>query len=128
MDMQELVNKIEAVSQKYSKQYKIKRNPSWFLLKLQEEVGELTQCYLMMTGKGRSKNKTKKELRTDFEKELADVFCHVLLLARANGVDVERAIDDKWLSWYKKLKKKNKQQKNMRKQEKKKENSTAGHE
>lgn len=107
MDMQELINKIEAVSQKYSKQYKIKRNPSWFLLKLQEEVGELTQCYLMMTGKGRAKNKTKRELRSDFERELADVFCHVLLLARANGVDVKKAIDDKWLTWYKKLKQKN---------------------
>jgi len=124
MDMQELINKIEAVSQKYSKQYKIKRNPSWFLLKLQEEVGELTQCYLMMTGKGRSKNKTKKELRDDFEKELADVFCHVLLLARANGVDVEKAIDNKWLTWYKKLKKKNRE--NVSKQQHKKETSRKG--
>lgn len=124
MDIQELISKIEAVSQKYSKQYKIKRSRSWFLLKLQEEVGELTQCYLMMTGRGRAKNKTKKELRTDFEKELADVFCHVLLLARANGVDVEKAIDEKWLTWYKKLKKENKQQKNMNKQEKKKEKTT----
>ena len=122
--MQELINKIEAVSQKYSKQYKIKRNPSWFLLKLQEEVGELTQCYLMMTGKGRSKNKTKKELRDDFEKELADVFCHVLLLARANGVDVEKAIDNKWLTWYKKLKKKNRE--NVSKQQHKKETSRKG--
>ena len=118
--MQELINKIEAVSQKYSKQYKIKRNPSWFLLKLQEEVGELTQCYLMMTGRGRAKNKSKSALRADFEKEIADVFCHVLLLARANGVDVEKAIDDKWLTWYKKLKK-NKNQKDVNKQQNKKE-------
>lgn len=126
MNMQELINKIEAVSQKYSKQYKIKRNPSWFLLKLQEEVGELTQCYLMMTGKGRSKNKTKKELRDDFERELADVFCHVLLLARANGVDVEKAIDDKWLTWYKKLKKERKQQKYVNTQKKEKQKAPTG--
>lgn len=125
MDMQELINKIEAVSQKYSKQYKIKRNPSWFLLKLQEEVGELTQCYLMMTGRGRAKNKTKRELRSDFEKELADVFCHVLLLARANGVDVEKAIDDKWLTWYKKLKKEHKQQKNVNTQKKEKQKTAS---
>lgn len=111
MDMQELINKIEAVSQKYSKQYKIKRNPSWFLLKLQEEVGELTQCYLMMTGRGRAKNKSKKILRADFEKEIADVFCHVLLLAHSNKVDLEQAIDEKWLMWYKKLKKQSKNQK-----------------
>lgn len=117
MDMQELITKIEAVSQKYSKQYKIKRSPSWFLLKLQEEVGELTQSYLMMTGRGRAKNKSKNILRADFEQEIADVFCHVLLLAHSNQVDLEKAVDDKWLMWYKRLKKDNKKQKNLRKQQ-----------
>lgn len=102
MEIKDLIRKIEAVSQEYSKQYKIKRSPSWFILKLQEEMGELTQSYLMMKGKARSKNKTKKEIRTEFEKELADVFCHVLLLAKSNTVDIEKAIDEKWLSWYKK--------------------------
>lgn len=99
MEIQDLIKKVEAVSQKYSKQYKIKRNPSWFLLKLQEEMGELTQVYLMMTGRGRSKDKTKKEIRNDFEKEIADVFCHVLLLANSNTVDIEKAVDEKWLKW-----------------------------
>jgi len=102
MEIQDLIQKIEAVSQKYSKQYKIKRSSSWFILKLQEEVGELTQSYMMMKGKARSKNKSKKEMRSDFEKELADVLCHVLLLANSNMVDIEKAVDEKWLSWYKK--------------------------
>lgn len=103
MEIQDLIQKIEAVSQTYAKQYKIKRSPSWFILKLQEEMGELTQSYLMLKGKGRSKNKSKAELRSDFEKEMADVFCHVLLLAKSNTVDIERAVDDKWLSWYRKM-------------------------
>jgi len=111
--MQKLVDKIEAVSQKYSKQYKIKRSPLWFLLKLQEEVGELTQSYLMMTGRGRAKNKSKNALRANFEQEIADVFCHILLLARSNDVDLERAVDDKWLMWYKKLEKDGKKNKNL---------------
>ena len=102
MELHDLMRKIEAVSQTYAKQYKIKRGPSWYLLKLQEEMGELTQSYLMLKGKGRSKNKTKRELRSDFEKEVADVFCHVLLLAKTNTVDIEKAVDEKWLSWYRK--------------------------
>lgn len=106
MELQDLMRKIEAVSQKYATQYKIKRSPSWYILKLQEEMGELTQSYLMLKGKGRSKNKTKRELREDFEKEMADVFCHVLLLAKSNTVDIEKAVDDKWLSWYRKMTKK----------------------
>ena len=108
MEIKELISKIEAVSQKYAKQYKIKRNPSWFILKLQEEMGELTQSYLMMKGKARSKNKSKREIRSDFEKELADVFCHVLLLAHSNTINIEKAVDEKWLSWYKKIIKKRK--------------------
>ena len=60
MEIQELIRKIEAVSTKYAKQYKIKRSPSWYVLKLQEEMGELTQSYLMMKGKARSKNNTMK--------------------------------------------------------------------
>ena len=108
MEIKELIRKIEAVSQKYSKQYKIKRSSSWFILKLQEEMGELTQSYLMMKGKARTKNKSKKEIRGEFEKELADVFCHVLLLAKSNTVDIEKAVDEKWLSWYRQgLQKKN---------------------
>ncbi len=101
MELKDLMKKVEAVSLKYSEQYKIKRSNSWFILKLQEEMGELTQSYLMMTGRGRKKDKTKKEIRSEFEKELADVLCHVLLLANSNTVDLEKAVNEKWLKWYK---------------------------
>lgn len=97
MEINDLVKKVEAVSRNYSKQYKIKRSSSWFMLKLQEEMGELTQSYLVMTGEARQKNKSKEQIRKEFEDELADVFCHVLLLARSNTVDIEKAVDKKWL-------------------------------
>lgn len=114
MDIQDLIQKVEAVSQTYSKQYKIKRNPSWFLLKLQEEMGELTQSYLMMTGRARSKDKSKREIRNEFEKEIADVFCHVLLLANSNTVDIEKAVDEKWLKWNKRITAQEKKKKSKR--------------
>jgi NTP pyrophosphatase (non-canonical NTP hydrolase) len=60
-------------------------------------MGELTQAYLSMNGQGRHKNKTPQELKSDFENEVADVLCHVLLLAQSEEVDLKKAIDEKWL-------------------------------
>jgi NTP pyrophosphatase (non-canonical NTP hydrolase) len=97
MNLKSLITKIERVSELYSKKFKISRNKLWYLLKLQEEMGELTQAYLSMNGQGRHKNKTPQELKSDFENEVADVLCHVLLLAQSEGVDLKKAIDEKWL-------------------------------
>lgn len=98
MNLKTLIEKIERVSDFYSEKYQISRDKLWYLLKLQEEVGELTQAYLSMSGRGRHKNKTQDELKTQFELEIADVLCHVLLLAKSEGVDLKKAIDAKWLS------------------------------
>jgi NTP pyrophosphatase (non-canonical NTP hydrolase) len=97
MNLKTLIEKIERVSANYSKKFKIPRNKLWYLLKVQEEMGELTQAYLSMSGQGRHKNKTAEELKSDFEHEIADVLCHVLLLAQSEGVDLKKAIDEKWL-------------------------------
>lgn len=97
MNLKTLIEKIERVSANYSKKFKIPRNRIWYLLKLQEEMGELTQAYLSMNGQGRHKNKTSPELKAAFENEVADVLCHILLLAQSEGVDLKKAIDEKWL-------------------------------
>jgi len=97
MNLKTLLGKIERVSANYSKKFKISRNKLWYLLKLQEEVGELTQAYLSMNGQGRRKNRTPQELKADFEHEIADVLCHILLLAQSEKVDIKKAIDEKWL-------------------------------
>jgi NTP pyrophosphatase (non-canonical NTP hydrolase) len=101
MDLSKLGAEIEAISIRYAEKYDIDRDNNWFVLKLQEELGELIQSYLMMTGQARSKGKTVEEIRRDFEHEIADVFCHILLLAQFNGVDLAKAIDEKWLVWNK---------------------------
>jgi len=101
MRIKELTEAVEEISRNYSRKYRIHREANWYMLKLQEEVGELTQSYLMMSGKGRTKNKKPTELRRDFEQEIADVLCHVLLLAKSNKVDIERAVKTKWLKWKK---------------------------
>lgn len=102
MDIQTLTREVEKVSKKYTRKFDIERDKSWFVLKLQEELGELIQSYLMMNGKGRKKGKSEEELRHDFNEEMADVLCHVLLLAKSQKVDLEKEVEKKWLVWNKK--------------------------
>jgi NTP pyrophosphatase (non-canonical NTP hydrolase) len=87
-----LAEVVEEVSQSYARRYEIDRDSAWFLLKLQEEVGELTQAFLIRSGQARSKGCSAQEIEERFRSELADVLCHVLLLARHHGVDVEEAV------------------------------------
>lgn len=101
MDIQALTDEVEKVSKTYTQKFGIKRDSDWYILKLQEELGELVQSYLMMTGQGRKKDKTSEELTVDFKKEVADVFSHVLLLAKHHKIDLEKEVEDKWLVWNK---------------------------
>ncbi|HEX3786537.1 MAG TPA: hypothetical protein VHW44_01645 [Pseudonocardiaceae bacterium] len=100
MDLGQLSADVEVVSQGYARAHGFNRDDTWFLLKLQEEVGELTQAFLMRTGQGRPKGNTPQQLADKFGAELADVLCHVLLLARHHGVDLEEQIERKWLVWH----------------------------
>ncbi|MFB4280956.1 MULTISPECIES: pyrophosphatase [unclassified Nonomuraea] len=98
MDLRELSDEIESISKRYADRIGIERDDTWFLLKLQEEVGELTQAFLMLTGRARRKGRTEEELGDEFRAELADVVCHVLLMARHHGVDLEAEVERKWLA------------------------------
>jgi NTP pyrophosphatase (non-canonical NTP hydrolase) len=55
----------------------------------------------MLTGKARAKGKSAEEIQSEFHKEVADVFCQTLLLARFYGIDLEKEVEEKWLSWNK---------------------------
>lgn len=90
---------IEAISAGYAAKFGLQRDDTWFMLKLQEEIGELTQAFLASTGRTRPKGRTPDELRDDLSAELADVYCHTLLLAHHLGIDLEVAVRDKWLQW-----------------------------
>lgn len=63
-------------------------------------MGELTQAWLMRTGQARSKGLSTADLDREVGDELADVLCHVLLLARRQGIDLPEAITRKWLAWH----------------------------
>ena len=101
MNVKDLTREVEEISQIYSKKFKIARDGDWFILKLQEELGELIQSYLMMIRKGRNKGKSAEEIKNNFRKEVADVFSHVLLLAKFYDIDLEKEVEKKWLVWKK---------------------------
>jgi NTP pyrophosphatase (non-canonical NTP hydrolase) len=91
-----LQKSFDAASQKYCAANGLVRDRDWFILKLQEELGELSQAWNKVTGRGRSKGRSPEELRQDLEDEAADVLGHIFLLAEAEGLDLRAAIERKW--------------------------------
>jgi NTP pyrophosphatase (non-canonical NTP hydrolase) len=100
VDLHRLTDEVEAISRLYATRHGIDRSATWFLLKVQEEVGELTQAFLMRAGQARDKGHTPEELDEAYRAELADVLCQVLLLARHEGVDLLAEVERKWLPWH----------------------------
>ena len=98
MDPRELTDLAMAVSHRYAREFGIERDEDRYLLKLHEEVGELTQALMMASGRARKKGLEPARLREAVRAELADVLCQTLLLARCHGVDIQDAVADKWLA------------------------------
>ncbi|SDM32733.1 phosphoribosyl-ATP pyrophosphohydrolase [Maricaulis salignorans] len=89
--------RIAQVSDIYAERYQIDRSGDWYLLKLQEELGELTQAYLTTTG--RSRKPADEGARENLAREMADALGMLLLMARDEGIDLDAAVQEKWLSW-----------------------------
>lgn len=99
MELRATARQIDAISRRYAQIYGFERDADWLVLKLQEEVGELVQAYLAKTGRQRDKGHSPEEIERRFALELADALGMLLALAEATGVDIEQAVDDKWLVW-----------------------------
>jgi len=89
MDLRLLEDNLEAVSRLYAERFGIDRDDNWFVLKLHEEVGELTQAFLMRAGQARDKGLSPTELDRGFRAELSDVLAQVLIMVRHFDVDVQ---------------------------------------
>src|SRR4029079_2412168 len=48
-----LTERLERVSAHYAERFAIRRDDDWYMMKLGEELGELTQAWLKLTGRGR---------------------------------------------------------------------------
>lgn len=98
-NVKELTETLERISSEYAAKFSLERDKTWFMLKLQEEVGELTQAFIAMTGGSRPKGKTPEQVQEDLAAEVAVVYCHILLLAHHLDIDIATAVEEKWLQW-----------------------------
>ena len=98
-DLRELTEKVERVSQVYAARNAIRRDDDWFVLKLQEEAGELVAEYLRGSSRGRVGERSPEAIRQALEDETADLFAQLLLFARHNNIDLEAALQRKWFAW-----------------------------
>ncbi|ESQ90356.1 phosphoribosyl-ATP pyrophosphohydrolase [Asticcacaulis sp. AC460] len=95
-ELEAFIDRLKVISDRYQRVYDVDRSGDWHLIKVQEEMGELTQAYLAMTGRSR---RSVDGARHDVAMEMADVICMVLLMARSEGIDLNAAITEKWLKW-----------------------------
>lgn len=97
MNIAELTERVEKISHGYAEQFGIDRTDEWFILKLQEEMGELVQAFIDLKGMGRERGLSAQQKDTALAAECADVLGMLLLLARNEDVDMNQAMQDKWL-------------------------------
>jgi NTP pyrophosphatase (non-canonical NTP hydrolase) len=98
MNLNEISEKLSKVSDIYAAKFGIQRDNDWFILKIQEELGELSSAYLKLTQRGRIGQNSQADLNKNLRDEIADVVAMTLLFARHHGVDVEQALKDKWFN------------------------------
>jgi len=94
MELHAIQTDVESISRAYARIHDIDRSDDWLMLKLGEEVGELTQAYLAATGRSRREGSAEA-----MQAELADVLGHVLLIAERHGIDLDAAMEAKWGQW-----------------------------
>lgn len=99
MDTQELTDVVVKIKNLYKERFGVEHDAELYLLKLQEELGELVQAYLDDSGRGRIRSTNKAESRQKLIDELADVYAYVLLLARELNIDPDKAVEEKWFKY-----------------------------
>lgn len=90
-DLTALTELARRVSDIYAERFDINRDPTWYLGKMSEELGEVTAAYLKLQGQGWGPG-----TRRDLEDELGDLLGFVLLFADWQGVDIGAAFERKW--------------------------------
>ena len=94
MNLADLSRDVLRISDIYAREHNIERSGDWALLKVQEELGELTAEHLRMSGRARGAADAGK-----LGDEAADVLGMLLIYCDRAGIDIELAMQRKWLHW-----------------------------
>lgn len=96
MTLEEAASHCERAWRSYATKHNILREPdAFFLLKIQEELGELTRHFLEMRG-NEHKSVTDEKLRHEFAGDCASLVGNALILARHFRVDLSSMILEKF--------------------------------
>ena len=99
MEFKELQNKIIKNALDYGEKYNLAIDEDFALLKLYEEVGELAQAILIYRKKCRpEKYVDTKSAKEKLANELADIVGVAIVNAYLLNIDLEEAIDKKWIN------------------------------
>lgn len=99
MEFKELQKKVVENAIKYGEKYNIKIDEDFALFKLYEEVGELSQAVLIHRKKSRPEKHVSEEgSKKELAKELADVLGMVIVNAHLLDIDLEDAVNKKWIN------------------------------
>jgi len=94
VNLSDLSASVLRISDIYAREHGIDRSGDWALLKVQEELGELTAEHLRMSGRARGAADAGK-----LGDEAADVLGMLLIYCDRAGIDIEAAMRRKWLRW-----------------------------
>lgn len=94
--LEDLQERFDKASLSYCALHGLDRDQDWVMLKLLEEIGELTQVWNTMTGRGRDKGLSDADLKTTMADEVADSLGMLLLVAHQHDLDLTAAIARKW--------------------------------
>jgi len=94
LDLKALQADVLRISDIYAREHGIDRSGDWAILKLQEELGELTAEHLRMSGRARGAADAGR-----LGDEAADVLGMLLIYCDQAGIDLEQAMQRKWLHW-----------------------------
>jgi len=98
LNLSDLGADVLRISDIYATEHDIDRDKAaagdWALLKLQEELGELTAEHLRVSGRARGEADAQA-----LGDEAADVLGMLLIYCDRAGIDLEQAMRRKWLRW-----------------------------
>lgn len=99
MDFKKLQKKVVENLIKYGETYNVTIDQNFALLKLYEEVGEFSQAVLIHRKLSRPEKHVPADIsKKELAKELADVVGMAIVNAYLFDIDLEEAIDKKWIN------------------------------
>ncbi len=99
MKFKDVQQKVVENAIRYGKKYNVKIDEDFALIKLYEEVGEFTQAVLIHRKKSRPEKYVDEDVsKKELAKELADIVGMAMVNAHLLGIDLEEAIDKKWIN------------------------------